>query len=295
MHESLRGGSSALPTVRLPQLERHGSDREDEQDAHIPFSPVYLTAKEVLCDFDRKWDGKPAVEIDAALSDGGNDTAERLEDIWQEKLRKNSRLYNGSKFRLAGVTQTEEGKLTLHLGMTDYKQFICTNCAPLSVQRRLVEASEQLSEKRDKDLFFSNAFGVSAVVLTNDNFVILIQRAAHVGEFPGYLDLPGGHPEPDIVLEIIKKAFGGKVDEIIGGKETNEIIVQQFFDSITSEVLDEIGDLEKEISSPVLLGFLRNKLTAGRPSAAFLINCNITGKQVRDIYLEGKQVSGVIR
>ena len=56
----------------------------------------------------------------------------------------------------------------------------------------------------------SNCMGVGAIALTNDDFVILMKRAAWTGEAPGKIDRPGGHPEPDEILKgIIKRDENG--------------------------------------------------------------------------------------
>lgn len=41
----------------------------------------------------------------------------------------------------------------------------------------------------------SSPLGNGAVVETSDNKILLLQRSNNVGEFPGYLVFPGGHPE----------------------------------------------------------------------------------------------------
>lgn len=49
-----------------------------------------------------------------------------IEDIWKVKSARNSRLYDGSKFRLAGW-EIREGKLEFHIGLTSYKDLCGTN------------------------------------------------------------------------------------------------------------------------------------------------------------------------
>ena len=49
----------------------------------------------------------------------------------------------------------------------------------------------------------SNAIGVGAITLTSDNWIILMKRADWTGEYPGMVDRPGGHPEPDLVRQVI--------------------------------------------------------------------------------------------
>ncbi len=39
----------------------------------------------------------------------------------------------------------------------------------------------------------SDPLGVGAVVLSSDHHLVLLRRGAHVAEYAGVLDLPGGH------------------------------------------------------------------------------------------------------
>lgn len=41
----------------------------------------------------------------------------------------------------------------------------------------------------------SSPLGNGAIVQTSDNMILVLQRSNNVGEFPGYLVFPGGHPE----------------------------------------------------------------------------------------------------
>ena len=45
----------------------------------------------------------------------------------------------------------------------------------------------------------ADPLGVGALVLTEDNYFVAFQRSDVVGEFSGYVDIPGGHPEPSEV------------------------------------------------------------------------------------------------
>ena len=45
-----------------------------------------------------------------------------VESVWSEKLKKNSRLWNATKFRLAKVENN-----VLHIGITDYRAYCATD------------------------------------------------------------------------------------------------------------------------------------------------------------------------
>ena len=51
-----------------------------------------------------------------------------IETVWRERVSANPRLFNGTKFRLGAVTRAD-GRIALHLGLTDYKSHLGTNMA----------------------------------------------------------------------------------------------------------------------------------------------------------------------
>lgn len=69
---------------------------------------------------------------------------ENINSRWETKCAKNNRLYNASKFRLAGYEIIQEA-LVLHFGLTSYKDMCGTN---------LSENFLNLQAKGEKD--FSN-------------------------------------------------------------------------------------------------------------------------------------------
>jgi len=46
-------------------------------------------------------------------------------------------------------------------------------------------------------------------------------------------------------------------------------VVKELFDSIHAEVRDEVNIPAEALDTPLLLGFIRNNTSAGRPSACF--------------------------
>ena len=117
-----------------------------------------------------------------------------IERIWRERQAKNPKLWNGSKFRLASAVQTND-TVTLDLGITGYKDFIGTNWSPRA--NELLQLG--LEKKQNSQTFMSDALGVGSIVETNDHFFILIRRTEECGEAVGLLDIPGGHPEPQVL------------------------------------------------------------------------------------------------
>jgi len=124
----------------------------------------------------------------------------KIERRWAEKRAANPRLYAQSKFRL-GMLAEESGpidifreqptskvqRLTMGIGLTDYRQFVGTNQN---------ESVKQIAVKENDRSMMSDLIGVNGVLITSDDFVLISRRAAWVGEHAGMLDTPGGHPEP---------------------------------------------------------------------------------------------------
>ena len=54
-----------------------------------------------------------------------------IDEVWNMRLRQNGSLWNGTKFRIASVTEDHDvDSVTFNLGVTSYKDFIGTNWSP---------------------------------------------------------------------------------------------------------------------------------------------------------------------
>nr|GLL40840.1 nudix hydrolase 9 [Ipomoea trifida]GLL41058.1 nudix hydrolase 9 [Ipomoea trifida]GLL44306.1 nudix hydrolase 9 [Ipomoea trifida] len=81
----------------------------------------------------------------------------------------------------------QEPHVSLHFGRT----FVGTNLSPLS-ERFLVQSEDDCKQCQHT----SSPLGNGAIVETSDKKILVLRRSNRVGEFPGYLVFPGGHPEP---------------------------------------------------------------------------------------------------
>ena len=121
--------------------------------------------------------------------------ARKIDDVWQSACSLNSSLWNGSKFRLQkSFWNCNDKKLILSVGKTDYKSYIGTNCS--EIRETLIELGQSLHGHSQVSM--SDSIGVGALLLSSDNKIMLIRRSSRVGEHCGKLDLPGGHPEPEV-------------------------------------------------------------------------------------------------
>ena len=117
-----------------------------------------------------------------------------IEAIWANRLKDNPRLFNGTKFRVHSVSSDGSDRLTINLGLTDYREYLGTNWSPD------VEALQTRGEREEGNpqAYLSDPMGVGAFVLTSDDHVIFLKRSPYCAEAPDMWDIPGGHAEPEV-------------------------------------------------------------------------------------------------
>ncbi|XP_046345742.1 uridine diphosphate glucose pyrophosphatase NUDT22-like [Haliotis rufescens] len=201
-----------------------------------------------------------------------------LELVWSDRVSKNPKLYNGTKFRIDSVSFHGD-ILTLNLGVTCYKEYIGSNWSPRVGQYQTVGRQQS----NNPQVHLSDPLGVGSFVLTSDNRVILLRRSVHCGEAPGLWDVPGGHAEPEELVG--KKPF----EEIDVSSMDSQAVTEEIFDSILREIRDEVNLPQSSLSDPEVLGIARNTTSAGRPSMEFLVRCSLTSEEVVSRYRQGSQ------
>ncbi|XP_053305682.1 uridine diphosphate glucose pyrophosphatase NUDT22 isoform X2 [Spea bombifrons] len=240
---------------------------------------------------------------------------ERILLEWEERKQKQPWVFNGAKFRLHSV-QTDEGKrgrkyqerlngetdtleekrseddveklrddignkskggLTLHLALTCYRDFLGTNWSGdvTSLQERGVR------EHGDIEAYLAQPLGVGAALQCEDGCFVFLKRSQRVGEAPGQLDVPGGHPEPKAVAPNVPE------EELSLDVLKPELVIRELFSSILAEIRDEVNLPLSTLSDPLLLGIARNHTSAGRPSAEFYVRCSLNSEEVRQRYQQG--------
>lgn len=79
-------------------------------------------------------------------------------------------------------------------------------------------------------------FSVNGVLRTSDGYIIITKRAEWVGEHPGMLDTPGGHPEPSAVDPIYNlKVNGQEIFQNVADMN-NEKVIRELFKSQQDEM-----------------------------------------------------------
>ncbi|XP_013922751.1 PREDICTED: nucleoside diphosphate-linked moiety X motif 22-like isoform X1 [Thamnophis sirtalis] len=203
----------------------------------------------------------------------------RIDSVWAARCQQNPWLFDRAKFRLHSATLNDGNLLTFHLGLTSYKDFVGTN---------LAETAWQLREQGRKDFGNSQAYlaeplGVGAMVHTADDNFVFLRRSLRVGEAPGKVDVPGGHPEPQAVLGV-----DASVGSLIRHQDLpGDLVVRELFSSVLREIQDEVNLQPAALSRPLLLGIVRNETTAGRCSAEFYVRCSLSSEEVKQRYTLG--------
>uniref|UniRef100_A0A7S2R9A6 Nudix hydrolase domain-containing protein n=1 Tax=Mucochytrium quahogii TaxID=96639 RepID=A0A7S2R9A6_9STRA len=196
----------------------------------------------------------------------------QLQGEWQRRLEANSTLFDASKFRLAKVKECD-GKVVLQIGICGYRSFIVTNCHPSGELFKRLETfgNEKFDDPR---AYIADPLGVGAMVISEDNKLVMIRRSNSTGEYQGYLDLPGGHPEP-------LRASKLKLDP-------EKAFVKELFWSISDEVIGEVNIPAGKLEHPRLTGIMRQAgQSRGRPSCLFLISCHLSSLDILSLYKQG--------
>ncbi len=175
--------------------------------------------------------------------------ARRSLTFWETQLAQpNRRLFNGALCRLENFSQTN-GALHLSLSRTCYRDLLFSNANTNELLRALGENGPV------------RALGISAVIETADGFLPLIRRSEHVGEFPGGLDVVGGHVHPD--------------DHLRNG-------VPDVFFAIADEVTAELGIPLHLLGNLICCGLGEN-WRHRKPELAFFLALPLTMKGVQQL------------
>ena len=139
--------------------------------------------------------------------------------------------------------RVQKDKLTLYLGLSSYGEHLYSN-----------QFTNVIAERFGKDSL-SRALGISVVLISSDERIILIKRSRVVGENPGDLDVLGGHIHPQ------ENALSGIPDPFLAIKA--EIKEEAHLDSKDDEPLDCIGLIETvDTKKPELIFKTKTGLTA---------------------------------
>lgn len=153
-----------------------------------------------------------------------------IERVWQSAVdeagRHNRLLFPGPLCRLHRFAVTQ-GRLRLHAGLTDYREYLGTN-------RNLAALRESFGEEVTASCL-SNPLAVCTVVGTGDNALLVARRSFRTMEHSGFWHVVGGHVEPGPSVNV--------------------------FDAVRKELGEELGVSSEEIAEMVCLGLSRSAET----------------------------------
>ncbi|XP_074295122.1 nudix hydrolase 9 isoform X2 [Silene latifolia] len=178
--------------------------------------------------------------------------------------------YGGHLVEDGDGSQMQNCHVRLHLGLTDYRTFMGTNLNALW-EKFLVQSEDETVRCQHT----SNPLGNGAIVETNDGRILVLRRSNNVGEFPGHFVFPGGHPEPEEIGIIFHDA--------LEPADLHKKVVEEMFDSIIREVVEETGVPTESLCKPVFIGISRRELNV-RPTAFFFMKCSLQSEEVQKLY-----------
>ncbi len=171
--------------------------------------------------------------------------ARRVAQHWQGARTRNPRLFDGPLVSLTGFAA---GTNFLHLD--------CAVCG----YRDLLFANA-LRENKEHELAdqMPRALGISALLQTADEQLVLMHRSHDVGEYPGMIDVPGGHIDPYDLNE------QGRADP---------------FHAMRAELLEELGLDAPRLGELLCYGLVENRLCR-KPELVFHAHTALTFAQVQ--------------
>ena len=198
----------------------------------------------------------------------------QIDTIWRERVKSNPSLFDGTKFRFAGVRQGTQ--VIVDLGITSYKYFLGTNC--------------KANWHELDPINLASPLGNAAIVETTDKKVVLLKRSQNVGECPDTIVCPGGHPEPEMVgIQSMKewREMSERIKEL-PSTDWNQQICHELFDAMVREVVEETGIPRFKLGTAKCIGFTE-RIVNKRPDIIFHIPCFISAKEVHKLYAKGPQ------
>lgn len=234
-----------------------------------------------------------AVALDERYQRKAHDPTEhRTEELWHAKLASNARVFNGTKFRLAGWNCRQcacadaagvDTQVLLQLGLTDYREYVGTNLRPRSELAELKEAG-RAQHGGDSNAFLSNALGVETVLITADGMMVLLQRSGAVATHTGLYNGPSGHPEPSHVPGGVDLAQPMQT-QVSSGSLAN-LVLREIFDSVRQETHEETNIPLSSLDQPLLIGAVA-ELPASKPDLLFVSHTSLLAKEVVECFRHG--------
>ena len=173
------------------------------------------------------------------------DLETRIDSYWAIESASKPHLFNGPLCRLSRWIKRDD-RLALELGRTNYKEQWHSNAFCREIKEQYGDGT------------LARALGVSAVLSTSDQQIVLIKRSAEVGEDPGRFDVWGGHIHPE------EHAVAGVPDP---------------FCAIATEILEEANLTLSEDEPLTCIGLIETTTTY-KPEMIFRVESQLLAAEV---------------
>lgn len=173
---------------------------------------------------------------------------------WRQALQRHPHLFDGLLATLEAATSLPGDFLQLRLGQARYSQLWYSN----------ERAADWIAKK--KAAYLVRVLGVSAIVETEDGQIALLHRSDQVGEYPGFLDVPGGHIDLDATRRTLPDPF----------------------QAIETEVRLELGLAAVDLTPAVLLAVAENRLN-GKPELIFYLRTGLPAQELATRQPRGRE------
>ena len=203
----------------------------------------------------------------------------RIASLWDGKMRGIPKAaappVDRPKFRLAAAHATSR-EMVLDVGPAWYSDYIALRSSSSVLERAAREAE---AAGRSAAEVFPNVVGNVALILTRDSRSVAIERSQQVAVYRGYLDLPGGHPEPDRV-DLRRWRRLERADAI------EYLICDEFFTSVVRETTEDLAIDSASLAPPLLLCIIENIENILKPEMVFVLRTDLTAEEIRRKTLE---------
>ncbi|ABO98209.1 predicted protein [Ostreococcus lucimarinus CCE9901] len=215
-----------------------------------------------------------------------DDVEATIDATW---ARRGATVYDAAKFRFASATTrdadaTDGAIARVECGLTDYKTLQGTNLAANWDAFAATKTSDDATTRTTSGCgrasaaigtaarfaHYGMALGNCVCLRASDGKFLALRRSRDVGEAPGALVFPGGHPEPKDV------GFDGDTDAMD--------VSRYMFESALSELREELGVDEERVRRLRCLGVTLRVVNA-RPCVVFYARTALSSDEIlRDFY-----------
>lgn len=229
---------------------------------------------------------KVILHFDASLRRITNPIIEsQIEVVWNKLVREQESQglvapFDGSKFRLHKV-EFNDDVINITLGGSSYREYLAFRGSTQIADEAYALCRATESDIRD---CLPRVLGNAVVALTEDLKLAVVQRNQSVSTYRGYLDLPGGHPEPSQICDawqgVPKDAF-----------QVDLATKNELFDSAVLEASEDLRLDVNHFTNPSLLAIVENLSNLFKPDILFACQVPLLARRAKELF-QGRSSGG---